>query len=645
MTRPVDVVRAPETITGPARHSRSEGRLQVTRGTTGRGRAARRRRKHTVRWVLGGAALLLLFVVSSALWIAWTGLQAKSQLEGARSDLALVQTAWSSGAGADAMSTLASVQVAARTANDRTHDPVWWFWGHVPVAGSPIETVRGLTEAVDALASDALPSLESAADVAQPSRMVTNGSTVDVTRLANAAGALQTASTVIDDSTARVQDLPASYVPQVAAARAQLLDQLTTVGRTARTAAVAARVVPPMLGAQGDRRYFLAFQNLSETRGTGGLIDAYATLVASKGSLDVRRVGSNADLPALPLAIPGIDPDYDERYATQGATSLWVNSNLSPDFPEVSRAWAAMWEAGTKERVDGTFALDPVALKGILAVTGPVQAGELGTVDAAGVEKLVYDGQYRLGKDVYERKRVMLQVGTATIDAVLSGRGDRAALLKTLVESARTGHILVWSGHADEQKAVTDGGVGGAVLRDGTPFVQSVFVNAAGTKLDAYLQSSLSYAVTECSGSARRSKVTLSVKNSAPASGLPDYVVTRGDVPTGRYVVGQNKIDAQLLVSKGSRVLEATLDGKPLGLPLGAGELPDTIVVGAGGQILGSGVQAGLPSYGLTLDLEPGQSRTMTLTLAEPPTKKPAVVRAQALVRPTTVKTDLGRCG
>lgn len=598
------------------------------------------------RWVLLGGAVALVASLASAAWIGWSALGAKRDLEGARTDLAAVQTAWAGGQGQgqDALATLQSVQVAAASAHDATHDPVWWFWAHVPVLGSPLKTVRGLTEAVDALASDALPSLESAADVAQPSRMVTGSSTVDVARLRKASGALGTASRVIDQQTARVADLPASYVPQVATARTELLDQLTTTGRTARTAAVAARVLPPMLGADGDRRYFLAFQNLAEARGTGGLIDAYATLGASKGTVRIAKVGSNADLPDLPAAIPGLDPDYVDRYSTQGATSLWVNSNLSPDFPEVSKAWAAMWEAGTQEKVDGTFALDPLALKGILQVTGPVTAGELGTVDASGLERLLYDTQYRLGKDVAERKRTMLQVGTATIDAVLSGRGDRAALLKTLVESARAGHILVWSGRVDEQQAVLDGGVAGAVPVDGSPYLRTVLVNAAGTKLDSYLETSLTYAVEECSATVRRAKVSFALKNTAPVSGLPDYVVVRGDIAAGAYARGQNKLDVQFLTTKGAKVTAATLDGKSVGLPIIGEEFPQTLPATTSGEILGAGEQAGLPSYGLSLELKPGQTRLITLTLEEPPTTRTAEVVAQTLAKPTVLKVDPGRC-
>lgn len=617
---------------GPVRHSTYDAR-------------AGRSQRHTLRWVLLGVAVFVLFAVVSGGWMAWTGLKAKSDLEGARTDLAAVQSAWSSGSGDEALATLASVQKSAASAKSATHDPVWWFWGHVPVLGSPLKTVRGLTEAVDALASDALPSLESAADVAQPARMVSGNNSIDVVRLKKASGALLSASTVIDAQTRQVAALPASYVPQVVAARAELLDQLTTTGRTARTAAVAARVLPPMLGADGDRKYFLAFQNLAETRGTGGLVDAYATLNASKGALKVGRVGSNADLPALPAAVPGIDPDYLDRYAAQGATALWVNSNLSPDYPEVAKAWAAMWEASTREQVDGALAMDPVALKGILAVTGPVQAGELGTVDAASLEKLVYDTQYRLGKGVYERKRTMLAVGTATIDALLSGRGDRTALLETLVASARDGHILVWSSRDAEQQAMLDGGIAGALpTATTTPFVRTLFVNAAGTKLDAYLKSSLAYTVTGCSATARTSTVTLAVRNTAPAKGLPEYVVTRADLDPGAYVVGQNRVDVELVLGKGTKVVGATLDTKALGLPLPEGELPKTLDASGSGQILGQSERAGLPAYGVTLDLKPGQTGVLSLSVTEPPTAAKPLVETQNLVQPTAVTVDAGRC-
>lgn len=613
------------------------------RPSRSRKRSSRRRRRtgRTIALTLG---LSTVFVIGSAAWIGWTALQAKADLDGARDDIAAVRASWSAGEGGTATQRLAAVQVAARSAHDATHDPVWWLWAHVPVVGDPFETVRGMTEAVDALAAEALPSLESVADVAEPGRMVTRGSTVDVARLSDAAGALGSASAVIDARIAQVEGLPASWVPQVATARGELLDQLTSVGDTARVAAVAAEVVPPMLGADGERRYFLGFQNLSETRGTGGLLDAYLTLVADNGTLRVDRVGSNANLPPLPAQIPGIDPDYAERYGPQGATSLWVNSNLSPDFPEVSRAWAAMWEGGTRQRIDGTIAMDPVALKGILEVTGPVDVPGIGAVDAAGIETLVYDTQYRLGKDVADRKQTMLRVGTSVVDALIQGRGDKGRLLATLVASARSGNIQLWSVQDAEQQAILDGGIGGAVPTDDRPFVRPVFVNAAGTKLDAYLQTKLAYTVDTCSTTVRRSTVTLTVKNAAPARGLPEYVVTRGDLPVGAYVPGQNRVDAQLLLGRGTKVLSASLDGEPLGLAPAIGELPETFTLTESGKLLANSVQAGLPSYGLTLDLEPGAEQSLSLVVEEPSNGREAVVRAQPLVRPTEVVARQGSC-
>src|SRR2546423_1153941 len=61
-----------------------------------------------------------------------------------------------------------------------------------------------------------------------------------------------------------VAALAPSWASPVAQARGSLLAELTSLAGTSRDAAQAARVLPPMLGMNGPRRYFVAFQNPAE---------------------------------------------------------------------------------------------------------------------------------------------------------------------------------------------------------------------------------------------------------------------------------------------------------------------------------------------------------------------------------------------
>ena len=53
--------------------------------------------------------------------------------------------------------------------------------------------------------------------------------------------------------------------------------------------AAGAKVVPKMLGGDGDRRYFLAFQTPAELRSNGGLIGNFAEITYQNGDISLTR--------------------------------------------------------------------------------------------------------------------------------------------------------------------------------------------------------------------------------------------------------------------------------------------------------------------------------------------------------------------
>lgn len=561
--------------------------------------------------------LVLVGIVGAGAWLGWTALQARASLERARSALPEVQEALAAGDAAGATARLAQVRTDADAAYDHTHDPVWAVASRVPVLGQPLQTVRGITSAVRELGSTGLPALASVASDLRPAALRPEPDRLDLTLLARSSGPLQVAAESLSAQRQAVAELPASWLPQVADARTQLLEQLEPLDTASRKASLASQLLPPMLGADGPRRYFVGFQNPAEARGTGGLLGAFAIVSADQGRLRVERLGPNYELPDLPADVPDLDPEFVARYGSQGAAALWVNANVSPDFPEVARTWLAMWRAGTGEQLDGALAMDPQVLAAVLRATGPLDVPGLGRVDGDRVVPLVLREQYELVDAAGARKDVMVGVGSQAVAALLDGRTDAQRLIDELSAPAVAGHVLVASSRPDEQAALRRAGIAGAVPDTALPFAQAVVVNAAGGKLDTYLGTELSYEVTRCTSDERTSVITVELTNDAPAQGLPAYVVTRADQPPYATVPGQNRTDLRVLLTRGAQLGSARLDGKPLLAPE-VGELPDTIPAGTALAFLSRTTQAGRPSYGLTLELPPGTGHTLELTVDEP---------------------------
>jgi hypothetical protein len=399
-----------------------------------------------------------------------------------------------------------------------------------------------------------------------------------------------------------------------------------------------------MLGRSGPRRYFVAFQNPAEARGTGGLLDAYAIVLADHGAVRIERMGANTQLPPLAGEVTDVDPAFAARYAAVGGTTAWLEANVSPNFPDVARVWEAMWLEATGQQLDGAVALDPRALAAVLEGTGPVSAPVVGTVGARRIEPLVLHDQYVMTQLASQRKSLMLGIGSAAIDRLLRGGVSPRALLPGLREVAAAGHVLVQSRQPGEEAHLAAAGIGGAVDDTGRPFAQAVVVNAAGNKLDSWLGTSLHYAVTRCGTDARTVDVTVTLRNDAPASGLPSYMTVRSDRPPYPTVAGQNRSELQVLVPRGARLVGAKLDGAPLLLSGEDGVLPATIQADAADTFLGQAEVGGRPSYWLDLETRPGAAHSMVLTLTEPPSRQPPLLPRQTLVRTPDVTADVRAC-
>lgn len=602
-----------------------------------RHRGASRRR----RWPWALAFVGALGVAGA--WLGWTAREARSDLVASASSLPAVKNAVLNGDVAAARAQVTVLHDRAHHAYRRTHDPVWSVAAHVPVLGQPLETVRALTETVDGVTSDALVPLSAVAQSARLDTLV-RGSSVDVRALLAARAPLEQAKIAIEREQGRLERAPRSWLPPVAQARTDLLQQLAPLNRTVDRAERASRLLPPMLGAEGPRRYFLGFQNPAEARGTGGLLDAYAIVRADQGTISVERIGANTQLPAPKGPLEHVNREFVDRYGVQGATYLWVNTNLSPDFSEVAPVWLEMWRMATGEQLDGAIALDPAALSRVLAATGPVFAPGVGAVDASTVQALVTQKQYLLSEEVARRKSLMVGVGEAAVSALLSAKAQPRGLIDALTTSAEGRHLMLYSRHGDEQADLRTGGVTGEVPDTAGPFAQAVVVNAAGSKLDAYLDQGLDYRVTTCGRQRRSTTITVTLKNAAPTGKLPAYVTTRADDPQPAVPVGQNRVDLQVLLTRGARVLSAALDKQALAVSPPEGGLPAVLPPGPLPDFLGAGTQAGRPSYGLELELPVGQVRVLTLTVEEPPSTVPPVLPVQALVQAPRVTSEVAAC-
>jgi hypothetical protein len=574
------------------------------------------------RWLAAATVVVLLAVA----WVGVRGLLARRHLERARAGVEQLRADILAGQNVDPLQ-LPTIQDDTRRAKALTDDVIWQAVARTPYAGRTLRTTSGLATAVDDVTQHVLPDIVDAADALAPTRLRTGGAALNLAPLQAAHPRLAAAATRLTGIATQVKALPAhGLLPPVHNAVNQLTGQLSSLTGQLDDAALAARLLPPMLGATGPRHYLVVIQDNAEVRGTGGLLGAFATLEATNGRLRLTRLESNDEL--KPLSVPPTDanlpPEYVDRYADWGATELWQQVNVSPHFPYAAQIWTAMWRARTGEQLDGVIAIDPFTLGYLLDATGPVRLDDGTTLTGANAADFILKDEYAVLAGA-QRKQYLVTLGRAVFDHLVTGAGSTRALITALGRAAGEGRLLIATpAHPAEQALLETRRLGGTLPETTAPFAAVVINDAGSGKLDYYLGRRLSYNAESCANGQRTATVDIALTNNAPATGLPDYVVTRADKPAQPYPRGQTRLWLSYFGTAGAGFQEATLDGAPANLQ--------------------SETERGHPVFSTYLTLDPGQTRTLTLTLIEPAAAGTMTTLEQPIVEPQQSAVRLTPC-
>jgi hypothetical protein len=496
----------------------------------------------------------------------------------------------------------------------------------VPWLGRPARITRGLTSVAVSLSNDALPAAVQAGDDLTPSKLRRPDGSIRLGVFTSAVAPLATAVGAADAAARTVSALPgSSWLPPVNHALTSVSSLLTQLQQVLGDARDAAGLAPGMLGGAGTRRYLLVVENDAEARGLGGLPGVMAVLTVSRGRLSFSQFENNEYLnlpPASPVRVPA---SYRRTYAGTDVLKLFVDSNVSPDFPTVAPVWLAMWQAKTGQRLDGAVAADPTALSYLLGATGPVTLADGTTVSGDNLVALTEKDAYARFHSLATRQAFFIDVAQAVASQVVDAAHGSAHALVTAMSQAVTEHrMLVWSADPAEQATIAATPLAGGLPKTSAPFVATTVNNGQGSKLDYYLHQSVKYERTSCSVSGDQlSTVTVQLRNDAPAD-LPAYVTAR--LGGARHdPLGSERSLFALYATDGAQLLGVTADGAP--------------------TVASVGQEDGHPRYEVDVDTDAGATTTLVFQLIEPRRAGSTVVWRQPGINPVEVQLIGKECG
>lgn len=342
---------------------------------------------------------------------------------------------------------------------------------------------------------------------------------------------LDTASTDLDQARARLHGINTTWLVSPLASKVRELERRVDSARDeAITGVQAAQVLPALLGGDGTRRYFVAFQTPAEERANGGIIGNFAVVSFTNGRFDLVRSGRDTDLneqgsPTRKLIGPA---DYVKRYGHFQPESTWQNVTMSPDLPSVAQVIEGLYPQSGGMPIDGVVSVDPYAVAALLKLTGPVSVPglpfELSSKNAA---QFLLRDQYTSFGSNGQRVDFLGEAINAVIHRLKTGNLPKiATIAHTLGPVIREGRLKVESTRGAEERFLRRVGAAGAFDHGSGDFVGLVTQNASGNKIDIFQHRELRYAVTlDPARDRTTATATITLRNDAPPSGLPKYVI------------------------------------------------------------------------------------------------------------------------
>ena len=595
-------------------------------------------RKHRKARIVLPIVVVLLLVVAFVGWLGYRALQVKDNLESALALSSPVSNAVGSGDLEKVQRQLDQMQQHTSIARSAGTDPLWRAAGMLPWIGANFAAVTDATVAADITVSAVTPLLDSSGSL-RPDLFTPKSGRFDVAALSKASPQLARAAATVESASDSVAAIHRDkLVPQLAQPLDEAGSALKSLSVALSGASDATKILPSMLGSEGERNYLVLVQNNAEVRASGGIPGALVLLTANEGVLALDDHGSASEIGRIKPALE-VDKEQEQIYTTRLGAYM-QNVNLTPDFPTAASTAGRMWKAkNAGSDINGVVSIDPVALGYLLEATGPIKLGDLDSISAQlgslpttltsdNVVPTLLSDVYREVEEPATQDAYFAAVAGEVFSGLTDGDVDALTMVKALQKGTEESRLRVWSGEENEQRIIADSALGGAIAGSADePEIGVYFNDGTGAKMDYYVRREVGLEKRCQPDGYYRYAVKTTITNNAPADAgktLPDYVtgagvfgVKPGTVQTNVYAYGPTEwfLDS------------AARDGEAA--PFGSFKHDERPVAAA------------------TVSLAPGESTTVEFEFSTPyetdePTLAvtPTVQRTSDVLQPSTVSKD-----
>jgi hypothetical protein len=525
------------------------------------GRLNRRGRRRVWPWLLLGAGVVVVLLAIDA---AWAGSRAVAGFERARDGLERGGQQLLDGEPVGASTSFASADAGAATAVGALGHPGVEVASWLPWIGPNVDAARRAATAAELAAQGGAAYVNAAQAVGWDGTTLPGfsaGGRIDADVIAKAAPGMEQAASLL----ARADEELAPVDPQALFSRIRgpigdAKEEIHARAQQAATAAHAAAILPPMLGATSPRTYLLITLSMSDPRGAGGYPGVFGLLHVNGERLTLSGLSETSKVPKAHPPVPG--PAEAKRvWGWAGIDQALWDTTYTPDFPTAAGFMKRITQTAGLPAVDGVIAGDTAFMASMLGVVGPVDTPAWPEqLNAETVPRIVGADAYRTTSaaqsDAWQKA-----IGAAMWRAVLTRPWPLQPLATALADARDGGHLHVWSTQPEEEQGLDALGVSGAfrLPADGSPVVtfNGYTANRAGyfAKITQDVERSIdadgNTVVTE----------TVTIHNTAP-SGPPSMLLGHSGADTGGKPLGTFGTDVNVYMPLDAEVLSTEQNGK-----------------------------------------------------------------------------------
>jgi len=299
-----------------------------------------------------------------------------------------------------------------------------------------------------------------------------------------------------------------------------------------------------LLGADGTKRYLIAFQNNMEIRPTGGFIGSFAEIKIHDGVIEQLEVpgGGSYDLQGS-LKENLVAP---EPLRLLSARWEFQDGNWFPDFPTSARQLMQFYQDAGGPSVDGVLTVNATFVSELIGLLGPVEMEEYNRTITE--ENFIFEAQkiveYEYDKQENTPKAFIGDIAPKLVErAIEKTSEDFLSIVDALNKGLTTKDLQLYLADETLQRQILDQGWGGEIKWTSGDYLMIVDANLGGGKTDGVIEEQVDVAVDI----GQNGKITNTVTIARTHYGIQGLLFT-----------GVNNVDyLRLYTPKGSKLLKA----------------------------------------------------------------------------------------